>query len=98
MDDFGTGYSSLATLSTQCFDTLKLDKSLIDHIGDRDGETLLYHVIRMGQQIGLHITAEGVEQQRQVEFLQRLKCDDIQGFYFSKPMPAADFEAMLEQL
>lgn len=98
MDDFGTGYSSLATLSTQCFDTLKLDKSLIDHIGDKDGETLLYHVIRMGQQLGLHITAEGVEQQRQVEFLQRLKCDDIQGFYFSKPLPTADFEAMLEQL
>ena len=98
MDDFGTGYSSLATLNTQCFDTLKLDKSLIDHIGDKDGETLLYHVIRMGQQLGLHITAEGVEQQRQVEFLQRLKCDDIQGFYFSKPMPTAEFEAMLNEL
>lgn len=56
MDDFGTGYSSLATLNMRCFDTLKLDKSLIDHIGDKNGETLLYYVISMGQHLGLHIT------------------------------------------
>ncbi len=95
MDDFGAGASSLATLSTQCFDTLKLDKSLIDHIGSRDGETLLSHIIRMGQQMGFHITAEGVESENQVEFLKHLKCDDIQGFFFSKPLPKAEYEAML---
>lgn len=95
MDDFGTGYSSLATLSTQCFDTLKLDKTLIDHIGTKDGETLLYHIIRMGQQMGLHITAEGVERQAQLEFLQHLKCDDIQGFYFAKPMPVEEYETIV---
>lgn len=95
MDDFGTGYSSLATLNSQCFDTLKLDKTLIDHIGDRDGETMLYHIIRMGQQMGLHITAEGVERKTQLEFLQNLKCDDIQGFYFSKPIPLEEYEAMI---
>lgn len=98
MDDFGTGYSSLATLSTQCFDTLKLDKTLIDHIGSKDGETLLYHIIRMGQEMGLHITAEGVEKQEQHKFLQNLKCDDIQGFYFSKPMPKDEYENMLNNL
>lgn len=96
MDDFGTGYSSLATLSNQCFDTLKLDKSLIDHIGSRNGETLLYHVIRMGQQMGLHITAEGVEKQFQVEYLQHLNCDDIQGYYFSKPIPQTEYEMLLD--
>lgn len=98
MDDFGTGYSSLATLSTQCFDTLKLDKTLIDHIGSKDGETLLYHIIRMGQEMGLHITAEGVEKQEQHKFLQNLECDDIQGFYFSKPMPKGEYEDMLNNL
>lgn len=58
MDDFGTGYSSLATLNMHCFDTLKLDKSLIDCIGGKDGETLLHYVIKMGRHLGLHITAE----------------------------------------
>lgn len=98
MDDFGTGYSSLATLSAQYFDTLKLDKTLIDHIGSKDGETLLSHIIRMGQEMGLHITAEGVEKQEQHKFLQSLKCDDIQGFYFSKPIPKDAYEDMLNQL
>lgn len=97
MDDFGTGYSSLATLSTQCFDVLKIDKSLIDQIGNKDGETLLYHVIRMGQQMGLRITAEGVEQEYQVGFLKKLNCDDIQGYYFSKPLPEPEFEKLLNQ-
>lgn len=94
MDDFGTGYSSLATLSLQCFDTLKLDKSLIDHIGSKEGEIMLYHIIRMGQQMGLRITAEGVEDKTQLRFLQDMKCDDIQGFYFSKPVPRETYEEM----
>lgn len=95
MDDFGTGYSSLATLNMRCFDTLKLDKSLIDHIGDKNGETLLYYVINMGRQLGLHITAEGVENQLQLSYLQEVKCDDIQGFLFARPMPSSQFESLL---
>lgn len=95
MDDFGIGYSSLGTLSMHCFDTLKVDKSLVDHIGDRDGETLLSHVIRMGQELGLHITAEGVETEPQLEYLRGMKCDDIQGYYFAKPMPLKDYEERL---
>ena len=95
MDDFGTGYSSLATLNMRCFDTIKLDKSLIDHIGDKNGETLLCYVIDMGHQLELHITAEGVENHEQLEFLKRIKCDDIQGFLFARPMPSAQFENLL---
>lgn len=95
MDDFGTGYSSLATLNMRCFDTLKLDKSLIDHIGDKNGETLLYYVINMGRQLGLHITAEGVENQLQLTYLKEVKCDDIQGFLFARPMPSSQFESLL---
>lgn len=95
MDDFGTGYSSFATLSSQCFDTLKIDKTLVDHIGEKDGETMLFHLIRMGQQMGLHITAEGVEEKSQLEFLQGMKCDDIQGFYFSRPVCTEEFEKMI---
>lgn len=96
MDDFGTGYSSLSTLNMKCFDTLKIDKSLVDHIGEQDGETLLYHVIHMGRQLGLHITAEGVENPEQLEYLRRLNCDDIQGFLFAKPMAAAEYERMMK--
>lgn len=92
MDDFGTGYSSLSTLNLNCFDTLKLDKSLIDYIGDKKGEILLDHVIHMGHELGLHITAEGVENGDQLTYLGRLQCDDIQGFYFARPMPAVNFE------
>ena len=97
MDDFGTGYSSLAVLNTRCFDTLKLDKSLIDHIGEEKGETLLYHVISMGKQLGLNITAEGVENTMQLEYLQKLHCDDIQGFLFARPMPKEDFEKEMKK-
>ena len=79
----------------QCFDTLKLDKSLIDHIGDENGEILLYYVINMGQKLGLNITAEGVENDVQLEFLKKNHCDDIQGFLFAKPMPTAEFEHLL---
>ena len=98
MDDFGVGYSSLATLNMQCFDTLKLDKSLIDHIGDKNGEILLNYVINMGRKLGLHITAEGVENTMQLRFLRENLCDDIQGFLFAKPMPASELEKFLENI
>ena len=74
----------------RCFDTLKLDKSLIDHIGDKNGETLLYYVINMGRQLGLHITAEGVENQLQLSYLQEVKCDDIQGAILNKEEGVGD--------
>lgn len=95
MDDFGTGYSSLATLNMRCFDTIKLDKSLIDHIGDKNGEILLCYIIDMGHQLELHITAEGVENPKQLEFLKQNKCDDIQGFLFARPMAFDQFEKLL---
>lgn len=95
MDDFGTGYSSLATLNMHCFDTLKLDKSLIDCIGGKDGETLLHYVIKMGRHLGLHITAEGVEYESQLSYPQEQKCDDIQGYLFSKPLHVMDYERLI---
>jgi EAL domain-containing protein (putative c-di-GMP-specific phosphodiesterase class I) len=96
LDDFGNGYSSLATLNTMNFDILKLDKSLIDYIGDYKGEVLLRHTIELAKKFGLNITAEGVETKEQVNFLQEVKCDDIQGYYFSKPLPKAEFERLMQ--
>ena len=95
LDDFGNGYSSLSTLNTMHFDTLKIDKSLIDYIGDKNGEKLLHYMIRLAQSLGLTVTAEGVENKAQLEFLRGMKCDDVQGFYFSKPVPLAEYEDIL---
>lgn len=95
LDDFGSGYSSLASLNTMHFDTLKLDKSLIDYIGDEKGEKLLKYITKLGQSLGLQITAEGVETEKQLVFMRNLKCDDIQGYYFSKPLALAEYEPLL---
>lgn len=97
LDDFGSGYSSLSTLNVMHFDTMKLDKSLIDYIGDENGEKLLQYITKLGQNLGLHITAEGVETEEQLAFLKDLGCDDIQGFYFSKPVSAQEFEKLLQK-
>jgi len=94
LDDFGNGYSSLATLNIMQFDTLKLDKSLVDFVGDSKGEKLLKYVIMLAKSLGMHITAEGVETLTQVNFLNSLQCDELQGYYFSKPLPCSEFEQL----
>lgn len=91
IDDFGSGYSSFATLNIMHFDTLKLDKSLIDYIGNYGGDRLLEHTIALAKELGMQVTAEGVENESQVVFLQKLKCDSIQGYYYSKPLPLDEF-------
>jgi EAL domain-containing protein (putative c-di-GMP-specific phosphodiesterase class I)/GGDEF domain-containing protein len=91
LDDFGSGYSSLATLNTLQFDTIKLDKSLVDYIGNYSGDCLLRHTIGLAHELGMHIVAEGVEVKEQVEFLKGLECDSIQGYYYSRPLPEKEF-------
>ena len=95
LDDFGNGYSSLAVLNLIRFDVLKLDKSLVDFIGDEAGEKLVVYTIGLAKSMGMRITAEGVETQSQAEFLNKLECDEIQGYYYSKPLPLEDFNKLL---
>ena len=95
--DFGSGYSSLASLNQMPFDTIKLDKSLVDYVGNENGEKLLKFIVQLVQSLGMKITAEGVEYKEQLDFLENLNCDDIQGFYFSKPLMLADFSAKLTE-
>ena len=97
MDDFGSGYSSLATLNILHFDTLKLDKSLIDYIGNYGGDRLLEHTILLAKDLGMHVTAEGVENTNQVTFLKNIGCDSIQGYFYSKPLPLDKFEPLLRE-
>lgn len=97
LDDFGSGYSSLASLNQMPFDTIKLDKSLVDYVGNENGEKLLKFIVQLVQSLGMKITAEGVEYKEQLDFLENLNCDDIQGFCFSKPLMLADFSAKLTE-
>ena len=97
MDDFGSGYSSLTSLGILPFDVTKIDKSLADNIGTDRGAMILRHMMAMIHELGMKAVAEGVESADQVEFLKMLGCDAIQGYYYSKPVPAAEFTRMLKE-
>lgn len=95
MDDFGSGYSSLSALNSIHFSVWKLDKSLIDSIGNYNGERLLHHVIQLAKELGIHVTAEGVETVEQNNFLTETGCESIQGYYYSKPVDITSFEKLI---
>ena len=96
IDDFGTGYSSLSKLSTFPVDRLKIDRSFLTMIKqETDDEPLVAAMIGMGHRLGLEVTAEGVETAAQLAFLRRNGCDLLQGFLFSRPVPAEAFDELL---
>ena len=98
IDDFGTGYSSLAYLKQFPFDKLKIDKAFIDEIDkDAKDEGLAKAIIGMGHGLGFSIVAEGVNTPEQLAVLKAQQCDIIQGFYFSKPLPADKLTALLQE-
>ncbi len=91
LDDFGTGYSNLAYLRHFTFDTLKIDRLFTNAItGDSSGDTLVRAIVAMGSELGQDIVAEGVETPEQAEALRKLGCSRLQGYYFSRPVPAAE--------
>lgn len=92
MDDFGFGRSSLNGLTVMHFDVVKMDKSLIDFIGNRSGELILNHTMALGKELGNRLVAEGVETESQLSFLKINGCDAIQGYYYSKPLPVNEYE------
>lgn len=97
VDDFGTGYSSLSYIGTLPVSGLKLDKSFIDHIAKSEVYVLIVkNVIEIAKGLNFKIVAEGVENCGQYQILKRLGCDYIQGYLFSKPLPAQEFERFLE--
>jgi len=98
IDDFGTGYSSLAQMKNFPINTLKVDRSFIRNLPqDMDNKAITEAVIVMGKSLKLKVVAEGVETKEQEQFLQDQICDEMQGFYFSKPIAPDRFAALLRK-
>jgi EAL domain-containing protein (putative c-di-GMP-specific phosphodiesterase class I) len=94
LDDFGTGHSSLAYLKRFPIDTLKIDKAFIKDMPENtDDVAIARTIVAMAKSLGLITVAEGVESAEQYELLKTMGCDQVQGFYFSLPLPADDFKA-----
>jgi diguanylate cyclase (GGDEF)-like protein/PAS domain S-box-containing protein len=98
IDDFGTGHSSLAYLRQFPIDSVKLDRSfLVDTVADVNPFKLAASIINLVHTLNLSVVAEGVESEETLEFLRSSACDEVQGYYVAKPMPAAEFEAFIAQ-
>lgn len=99
IDDFGSGYSSLKLIKNVKADVIKLDKSIIDNIGLKEGddEILVQNIVRMISELKRNAIAEGVENNEQAKFLKRIGCYMIQGYLFDKPLPTEEFENRLKE-
>ncbi len=95
IDDFGTGYSSLSWLKKLPIHTLKVDKSFIQDIRDNDEACIVNAIVSMAHGLKLNIVAEGVETEHQLDYLRKLGCQEVQGFYFSEARPAEEAMEML---
>jgi len=97
LDDFGTGYSSLSYLSKFPIDTLKIDRAFLKNVViDANEAALASAIIGLGQSLNLSLVGEGVENEEQFTFLREQGCQMCQGYYFSRPLPAADFRTLLQ--
>jgi diguanylate cyclase (GGDEF)-like protein/PAS domain S-box-containing protein len=98
IDDFGTGYSSLNYLKQFPVDTLKIDQSFIRNLPDnKDDAQITRTIISMAHNLGLGVIAEGVETKEQLEFLQQVQCEEVQGYYFSRPIPDNSLVKLINQ-
>jgi EAL domain-containing protein (putative c-di-GMP-specific phosphodiesterase class I) len=96
IDDFGTGYSSLSYLHRFPVDTLKIDRSFVERLNEQSDEAALARtIVQLGQSLGMVTVAEGIEQHGQLIALNLMTCQLGQGYYFSRPLPAAEAGALL---
>jgi diguanylate cyclase (GGDEF)-like protein/PAS domain S-box-containing protein len=98
MDDFGTGYSSLAYLRSFPFHKIKIDKSFVSDLTDNAGSAeIVRSIVGLGRSLGIATTAEGVETREQLELLRLMGCGEVQGYYFSRPLPAHQALPLLDR-
>ena len=98
IDDFGTGYSSLSYLKVLPVDKLKIDRSFIKDVSsDNDRDPIIVAIVAVAQSLGLKVVAEGIETRAQTKLLESLGCDQIQGFYFGRPVSGEDYAAFLQE-
>lgn len=98
MDDFGSGYSSLNILLETPFDVIKLDKKFMENMMvSSKGKLILEQVVLMADKLELGLLAEGVETKEQIDLLENIGCDQVQGYYYAKPMPEEDFFTLLKE-
>ena len=97
MDDFGTGYSSLSYLQSFPFDKIKIDQSFVRNLEQRDAQEIVRAISSLGQTLGMTTTAEGVETEAQLAAVIETGCIEVQGYLFSRPVPAPDVAALLEK-
>ncbi len=97
LDDYGTGYSNMQRVSRLPLKIVKLDKSLVDDMGSDDGMLIMRNTVKMMKDIDKELVAEGVETKEDLDQLKSMGCNFIQGFYFSKPLPAKDFVEFLKK-
>jgi EAL domain-containing protein (putative c-di-GMP-specific phosphodiesterase class I) len=98
IDDFGTGHSSLWALKSFPVNRLKIDKSFVNDLADNfDDQAIALAVIALGHKLDLRVIAEGVETQQQRSFLMDCDCDEMQGYLFSRPVPASAIASLLEK-
>ena len=98
LDDFGTGFSSLKYLKEFPINIIKVDKSFVDDIGkNKNNEAIILTTLSMAEQLQMSCIAEGIETIEQVEFFHKNKCQHLQGYYFSKPVPATEIPALLQK-
>ena len=95
MDDFGTGFSSLNYLQQMPIDCLKIDRAFVQTANTKRGSEIIEMIIQLAKTLGLKVVAEGVEKIEQAQLLKALKCDEVQGFYFAKPMAEKDLNVWL---
>lgn len=96
IDDFGTGYSSLGYLRRFPIDTLKIDQSFIQSLGEENNAAIIKAIIYMAHALNLRVIAEGVEEEEQLKFLTRHHCDEVQGYLIGKPLPAVEFARYMQ--